>query len=100
MGRPNAQLIAGSDAGTKLMELRRLAAKGHVVTVISEAQFWRLVDATSRSRKAGRAGARLRGTRYRLTMRHAAEAPMRYTSPAPSRPNETACGTETPAHDR
>ena len=53
-GRPNAQQIAGTVGGLKLMEVRRLAAEGHGVTVIGEAQFWRLVDAASRSRKANR----------------------------------------------
>ena len=42
-GKPNALQVAGADAGTKLMEVRRLAAKGHRVTVISDRQFWRLV---------------------------------------------------------
>src|SRR2546430_8573786 len=42
-GRPNAQQIAGTVGGTKLMEIRRLAARGHPVTVIGDAQFWRLV---------------------------------------------------------
>jgi hypothetical protein len=55
-GRPNALQIAGTDGGLKLMEIRRLAARGHVVTVIGDGQFWRLVEATSRSRKTGRAG--------------------------------------------
>ena len=41
-GRPNALQVAGKDAGLKLMELRRLAAKGHRITIIGEAQFWRL----------------------------------------------------------
>jgi NAD-dependent DNA ligase len=53
-GRPNALQIAGSGGGLKLMEIRRLAAKGHAVTLIGEAQFWRLVEATSRSRKTTR----------------------------------------------
>jgi hypothetical protein len=57
-GRPNALQIAGSDRGLKLMEIRRLAAKGHVVTVIGEAQFWRLVAVTSPSPKARREGRR------------------------------------------
>ena len=43
-GRPNAQQIAGTDGGTKLMELRRLAAQGHPVTVISDRLFWKLVE--------------------------------------------------------
>jgi serine/threonine protein kinase len=42
-GRPNALQIAGRSGGLKLMDVRRLAAKGHVVTVIGERQFWRLV---------------------------------------------------------
>jgi serine/threonine protein kinase len=50
-GRPNALQIAGEDGGTKLLEIRRLAAKGHVVKVISERQFWKLVDSSKRSRK-------------------------------------------------
>src|SRR5437867_6255810 len=50
-GRPNALQIAGSNAGLKLMEIRRLAAKGYAVTVIGERQFWKLVDSSSRSRK-------------------------------------------------
>ena len=44
-GRPNALQIAGKDAGTKLMEIRRLAARGQPVTVIGEAQFWKLAGA-------------------------------------------------------
>jgi serine/threonine protein kinase len=49
-GRPNAQQIAGSGGGTKLMEVRRLAAKGHKVTVISDAQFWKLASVKRRKR--------------------------------------------------
>lgn len=52
-GRPNALQIAGSGGGLKLMEIRRLAARGHVVTIIGERQFWRLVKPT-RSAKKGR----------------------------------------------
>jgi eukaryotic-like serine/threonine-protein kinase len=42
-GRPNALQIAGTVGGLKLMEIRRLAGRGHVVTVIGDRQFWRLV---------------------------------------------------------
>jgi hypothetical protein len=42
--------IAGKDGGSKLIEVRRLAAQGHTVTVIGERQFWRLVESTPRSR--------------------------------------------------
>ena len=49
-GQPNAQQIAGKDAGSKLIEVRRLAAQGHKVTVIGERQFWRLAESTSRAR--------------------------------------------------
>ena len=41
-GRPNAQQAAGRDAGLKLMEIKRLREKGHRITLLSEAQFWRL----------------------------------------------------------
>lgn len=53
-GRPNAQQIAGRAGGSKLIEVRRLAAKGHKVTVIGERQFWRLVDAAPRARPVAR----------------------------------------------
>ena len=66
-GRPNALQIAGSGGGLKLMELRRLAAKGHAITVIGDGQFWRLVEAgapkANRSRKRRRARPRSRGLR-------------------------------------
>ncbi len=42
-GRPNPQQAAGRDAGLKLMEIKRLAAKGHRITLLSDGQFWRLV---------------------------------------------------------
>jgi BRCT domain type II-containing protein len=42
-GRPNALQVAGKGGGLKLMEIRRLAAKGHQVRIIGEEQFWRLV---------------------------------------------------------
>jgi serine/threonine-protein kinase len=48
-GRPNALQIAGTVGGTKIMEIRRLAAHGHPVTVIGDAQFWRLVEPTARN---------------------------------------------------
>jgi serine/threonine-protein kinase len=50
-GRPNALQIAGKDGGSKLIEVRRLAAQGFKVTVIGERQFWRLVQSTSRVRR-------------------------------------------------
>jgi serine/threonine-protein kinase len=43
-GRPNALQAAGRDAGRKLMEIKRLREKGHRITIISEAQFWRLAS--------------------------------------------------------
>ena len=43
-GRPNAQQIAGKDGGSKLIEVRRLAAEGHRVTIIGEARFWTLAE--------------------------------------------------------
>ncbi len=41
-GRPNALQAAGRDAGLKLMEIKRLREKGHKITVLNDAQFWRL----------------------------------------------------------
>jgi BRCT domain type II-containing protein len=41
-GRPNAQQAAGKEAGLKLMEIKRLRGKGHRITLLEEAQFWRL----------------------------------------------------------
>lgn len=50
-GRPNKLQIAGAGGGTKLMEIRRLAARGHVVKVIGERQFWKLAGASKHSLK-------------------------------------------------
>jgi hypothetical protein len=55
-GRPNALQIAGKDGGSKLIEVRRLAAQGFRVTVIGERQFWRLVASTPRARTKKAAG--------------------------------------------
>ena len=41
-GRPNALQAAGRNAGLKLMEIKRLREKGHRITLLNEAQFWRL----------------------------------------------------------
>jgi BRCT domain type II-containing protein len=49
-GRPNALQIAGKDGGSKLIEVRRLAARGHKVTVIGERQFWRLAKTKPKAR--------------------------------------------------
>ena len=48
-GRPNALQIAGKAGGLKLMEIRRLAAKGHRIIIIGESQFWKLARVASRS---------------------------------------------------
>ncbi len=41
-GRPNPLQAAGRDSGLKLMEIKRLRQKGHTITLLDEAQFWRL----------------------------------------------------------
>jgi serine/threonine-protein kinase len=41
-GRPNALQAAGKDGGLKLMEIKRLREKGIRITLLTEAQFWRL----------------------------------------------------------
>src|SRR5205085_5918305 len=51
-GRPNPQQIAGADAGLKLIEIRRLAERGQMITVIGEKQFWKLVDASAPKAKS------------------------------------------------
>jgi serine/threonine-protein kinase len=43
-GRPNALQAAGRDGGLKLMEIKRLRARGHRITLLNETQFWRLVN--------------------------------------------------------
>jgi serine/threonine-protein kinase len=42
-GRPNPTQAAGRDAGLKLMEIKRLRERGHRITLLNDAQFWRLV---------------------------------------------------------
>lgn len=54
-GAPNKQQIAGAGGGVKLMSVRRLAAKGHRVTIIGEQQFWRLAERTRPGSAAGKA---------------------------------------------
>jgi len=53
-GRPNSLQIAGAVGGTKLLEVRRLATEGHVVRVIGEQQFWKLVAASPRAKPSAR----------------------------------------------
>jgi hypothetical protein len=62
-GRPNTLQIAGTAGGTKLMEVQRLAARGHAVKVIGERQFWRLVESKAPTRQANRT--KKRSTRAR-----------------------------------
>jgi len=50
-GRPNRLQIAGAGGGTKLMEIRRLAALGHRITIIGERQFWKLAESGTRRRR-------------------------------------------------
>jgi eukaryotic-like serine/threonine-protein kinase len=53
-GRPNVLQVAGRSGGLKLMEIRRLAAKGHRVTIIGEALFWKLVAPAKSPRRTKR----------------------------------------------
>ncbi len=55
-GRPNPLQAAGRDAGLKLMEIKRLREKGHRITLLNEAQFWRLAG-RKKSRKVRSANA-------------------------------------------
>ena len=47
-GRPNPLQAAGRDAGRKLIEIKRLREKGHRITILNEAQFWRLAERSGR----------------------------------------------------
>jgi serine/threonine-protein kinase len=42
-GKPNPLQAAGRDGGRKLLEIKRLREKGVRITLLSEAQFWKLV---------------------------------------------------------
>jgi serine/threonine-protein kinase len=42
--RPNPHQAPARDAGLKLMEIKRLREKGHRITLLNEAQFWRLTS--------------------------------------------------------
>jgi eukaryotic-like serine/threonine-protein kinase len=44
-GRPNKLQAAGRDGGLKLMEIKRLRERGQRITLLNEAQFWRLAAA-------------------------------------------------------
>jgi serine/threonine protein kinase len=63
-GRPNTQQIAGDHGGLKLMEIKRLAAQGHSVTVIGEKQFWKLIEPKTKARaKAKKSASKTRTAR-------------------------------------
>jgi len=47
-GNPNPLQAAGKDGGIKLMEIKRLRERGHRITVLTEARFWRLARARGR----------------------------------------------------
>jgi serine/threonine-protein kinase len=47
-GRPNPLQAAGRDGGLKLMEIKRLRAKGHRITLLNEVRFWQLVAGRDR----------------------------------------------------
>ena len=49
-GRPNPLQAAGKDGGLKLMEIKRLRAKGHRITLLNERRFWELAAKRSTSR--------------------------------------------------
>ena len=42
-GKPNPLQAAGREGGRKLLEIKRLREKGHRITLLGEAQFWKLV---------------------------------------------------------
>jgi serine/threonine-protein kinase len=46
-GKPNPRQAAGREAGLKLMEIKRLRAKGHRITLVDERRFWSLAGRRS-----------------------------------------------------
>jgi eukaryotic-like serine/threonine-protein kinase len=51
-GRPNPLQAVGRDAGLKLMEIKRLREKGHLITLLDETRFWRLIGRRENVRAA------------------------------------------------
>jgi serine/threonine protein kinase len=49
-GRPNPLQAAGRDSGRKLIEIKRLRAKGQRITILNDAQFWKLAAPPRRRR--------------------------------------------------
>ncbi len=49
-GRPNPLQAAGREGGRKLLEIKRQREKGHRITVLDEARFWRLAVRKPRGR--------------------------------------------------
>lgn len=62
-GRPNPLQAAGRDAGRKLIEIKRLQEKGHRITLLDEARFWRLVAPPHVPSKTSGSGQRGMGPR-------------------------------------
>ena len=59
-GRPNPLQAAGRDSGRKLMEIKRLREKGHRITLLDEARFWRLVEGVADGAPTGAAAPAVR----------------------------------------
>jgi len=53
-GRPNPLQAAGREGGRKLLEIKRLREKGHRITILAEAAFWRLAAVTRQTAKGKR----------------------------------------------
>ena len=56
-GRPNPLQAGGADGGRKLIEIKRLREKGYKITLLNEAQFWRLAGDGARTRSPRRRSA-------------------------------------------
>jgi serine/threonine-protein kinase len=55
-GQPNVLQAAGRDGGRKLMEIKRLRERGHRITLLNEAQFWRLTKGPGSGIRGPRSG--------------------------------------------
>ena len=51
-GRPNPLQAAGKDGGRKLMDIKRLREKGHRITLLDEARFWRLAGQKAQKQRS------------------------------------------------
>jgi serine/threonine protein kinase len=90
-GRPNPLQAAGRDGGVKLLEIKRLREKGHVIRLLGDAAFWRLADA-ARTRSPVRSGAAAPPARRKTVQADEATRAGKVAKPAPRKVPATGSG--------